>query len=150
MDPPDPPTPPLLRFHALPPERLLLALAGSSALAFGLLAFLLQLSEPGEAPPVSGFGGIGGLVFSFAVTVCFGLLLLLATALDARRPAEAGVLGLAFSLVLLLFGGKAGIIAGVLGVAGSLLAFARHVRWIEDAPVRAHVEEPQHERVPRA
>lgn len=111
------------------PDRLLVVLAGLSAIAFGVLLFVLQLT--GEAFPraLTGFTSFGGSIFTFAVALVFGLLLLLAFTKMGPQPAEGSVVALAFAIVLLVFGGTAGMVGGILGLVGSVFGLIRNVKW---------------------
>lgn len=115
--------------RALPPDRLLVLVAGICAVAFGVLAFILYFA--GETYPRTawGFSALGGAVFSFAVALAFGLGMLLAFSQMAHRPAEGAILALAFSVVLLAFGALPGLIAGVVGLVGSLVGIVRNMKF---------------------
>lgn len=114
-----------------PPDRLLTLLAGVSAIGFGALTLILYFM--GESIPrvyYNGYTLLGGIVFGFAISLVFGLSLLLAFASMEKRPAEGAILGLAFSVVLLAFGGMAGLIAGILGLVGALVGVVRHMKLV--------------------
>lgn len=114
----------------LGPDRLLVLFAGVSAIGFGGLALLLYLM--GESYPRVAFGGyteLGGVVFSFALALVFGLALLLSFSTMATRPAEGAILALAFSVVLLAFGALPGLIAGIIGLVGALVGIVKNLRF---------------------
>jgi hypothetical protein len=89
---------------------------------------MLRLMNQDE-PYFSSFATIGGAVFGFAVALVFGLALLLAAARMAQKGAEGGILALAFSVVLLAFGGMPGLIAGIVGLIGALTALVRNLKF---------------------
>lgn len=117
----------LAELQGLPADRLLVMLGGASALVFGLLVFVFEAVE-GRAFAGTARFGTGGVVLSFVLCLMFGLLLVHAMALMARKPAEGAVLAFAFSMVLLMFGGVGGMIGGLLGVVGGAFALIRHVK----------------------
>lgn len=112
-------------------DRLLVLLAGVCAIAFGLLALVLHLVGEGYAwaRAASGFTTLGGVIFTFALTLVFGFFLLAAFRLMEARAAEGAVVALAFSVVLLAFGSTPGVIAGLLGLVGSLVGIVRNLRF---------------------
>lgn len=109
-------------------DRLLVLLAGATALLFGLLAFVLAAADGQAFAPTAGFG-TGGMVLTLVLTLFFGMLLLHAMVVMGRKPVEGAVLALAFSLVLLIFGGVAGMVGGILGLIGGSLALVRNAKW---------------------
>jgi len=109
-------------------DRLLLLLASCCAIGFGTLSVFLQLlgnnvGLPGLAPTSN-----ANAVFTFAITIVFGVFLLLAFQKMATAQTEGAVLGLAFSIVLLFFGATAGMLAGLLGLVGALLGLLRNLK----------------------
>ncbi|HUR69074.1 MAG TPA: hypothetical protein VM370_07490 [Candidatus Thermoplasmatota archaeon] len=108
----------------LPPARLLVLLAGASALVLGALVFVLQLAMgPLEGP--LGFYGRTAVIVTLVVNLAFGALLLYSYLGMHARPIDWAILVLAFSLVLLVMGGLAGAIAGILGLVAGISVFVR-------------------------
>ncbi|HEX2022096.1 MAG TPA: hypothetical protein VHH36_05240 [Candidatus Thermoplasmatota archaeon] len=129
--PPEPQTSWRDQVERMGADRLLVVLGGVSALAFGSLALVLHLVGEGYAwaRTFSGFTTLGGVVFTFALTLVFGFFLLLAYTQMERKPAEGAILALAFSIVLLVFGSTPGVIAGLLALVGSLVGIVRNLRF---------------------
>jgi hypothetical protein len=113
---------------ALGAERLLVLVGGASALLFGLLTFVLAAVD-GRAFAFSQPFGTGGAVITLVLTLFFGVLLLHAMVTMARKPVEGSVLALAFALVLLIFGGMAGMVGGILGLVGGAMGLLRNGKW---------------------
>lgn len=113
-------------------DRLLTLFGGLSAIAFGTLAFILHLIGEGSewARSFTGLSTVGGVIFTFALTIVFGLFLVLAFMKMESRPAEGAILGLAFSIVLLAFGSTPGVIAGILGLVGALVGIVRNLDFV--------------------
>lgn len=115
------------RVRSLPAERLLATLAGACALGFGVLAFVLDLVDGGKNGPF-GFGGASGAILTLAIVGVFGLLVLAWGMRSTGAPREWSVTVAAFSLVLLIFGGIAGAIGGILGLVAAGTVFVRELR----------------------
>ena len=113
-------------------DRLLTLLGGLCAIGFGTLALVLHLVGEGSewARSFTGFTSLGGVIFTFALTLVFGIFLLLAFMKMESRPAEGAILGLAFSIVLLAFGSTPGVIAGIMGLVGSLVGVVRNLDFV--------------------
>lgn len=109
-------------------DRLLLLLASCCAIGFGTLAVFLQLLGNNVGLPGLTPASNANAVFTFAITIVFGVFLLLAFQKTSTAQTEGAVLGLAFSIVLLFFGGTAGMLAGLLGLVGALLGILRNLK----------------------
>lgn len=123
----EPPSP-LQEARDLPADRLLVLLGGAGSVLFGMLSFVLAMSEGRAFSPQGPFGS-GGQVMALAVALTFGILLLHALSTMTRRPTEGATLALAFGIVLVIFGGAGGMLGGVLAIGGAGLALARHIQW---------------------
>lgn len=110
-------------------DRLLVLLAACCAIGFGTLSVFLQLMGTNVGLP--GFAPVStaSAVFTYAITLVFGVFLLLAFQKMRGAPTEGAVLGLAFSIVLLFFGATAGMLAGLLGLVGALLGLLRNLKF---------------------
>lgn len=108
-------------------DRLLILLAAVCAIGFGILAFFLQTGNPSFGPF---FSTSGNAVFTFAITLVFGVFLLVGFGIMAAKPSEGALVALAFSIVLLFFGGIAGTIAGILGLVGGLTGVLRGLKLV--------------------
>lgn len=107
--------------------RLLVLLAGASALVLGLIMFLLQLNMGPLIGPL-GLYGTGPLVMMLLINAAFGAFLLYAYVGMTSRDVEWSTMVLAFALVLLVLGGIAGAVAGILAGVGALSVMVRHWR----------------------
>jgi hypothetical protein len=111
----------------VPPARLLVLLAGASALVLGIVVFILQLAKgPLEGP--LGLYGFTPVLVMLLVNLVFGGLLLYSYLGMHAKTIDWAVLVLAFSLVLLVMGGLAGAIAGILGLVAGVSVFVRAAR----------------------
>ena len=120
----------VLDLSKLGADRMLVLFAGVAAIGFGSLALVLYfMGESFPAAGLLGYSALGGAVFSFAVTLAFGLALLLSFSTMGARPAEGAILALAFSVVLLAFGALPGLISGIVGLVGALTGVVRNLRF---------------------
>lgn len=108
----------------VPPARLLLLLAGASALVLGVLMFVLQLVSGPRIGPLGTFG-TSAVWMMLIINLVFGALLLYGYLGMEHRESDWALLALAFSLVLLILGGIAGAVAGILGLVASGSVFVR-------------------------
>lgn len=126
----EPRTGSVLDLSKLGADRMLVLFGGIAAIGFGALALVLYFM--GESFPTAGllgYSALGGAIFSFAVSLAFGLALLLSFGTMGTRPAEGSILALAFSVVLLAFGALPGLIAGIVGLVGALTGLVRNLRF---------------------
>lgn len=118
----------------VPAARLLALLAGAASVVLGVLMFIFQMaSGPLEGP--LGLYGRTPVIMMLIINALFGAFLLVAYMGWREREKEWAVLVLAFSLVLLVLGGIAGAVAGILGLVAAVSVVAR--AWREPKPVEA-------------
>ena len=121
----------VLDLSKLGADRMLVLFAGIAAIGFGSLALVLYfMGETFPSTGLLGYSALGGAVFSFAVSLAFGLALLLSFGTMGARPAEGAILALAFSVVLLAFGALPGLIAGIVGLVGALTGIVRNMKFV--------------------
>lgn len=113
----------------VPPARLLVLLAGSCAVVLGLLTFVMQFTMGPRIGPL-GLFGTAPLMLMLLIDLAFGAFLLYGYVGMSSRESEWAVLVLAFALVLLVLGGIAGAVAGILAGVGAVSVMAR--AWRKD------------------
>lgn len=116
----------------VPPARLLVLLAGASAVVLGLVTFFMQWSLGPRMGPL-GLYGTGPLILMLIIDLAFGAFLLYAYMGMQAREADWAIVVLGLALVLLVLGGVAGAVAGILAGVAALFVLVR--TWRQ--PVRA-------------
>ena len=116
----------------VPPARLLVLLAGASAVVLGLVTFFMQWSLGPRMGPL-GLYGTGPLILMLIIDLAFGAFLLYAYMGMQAREADWAIVVLGLALVLLVLGGVAGAVAGILAGVAALFVLVRSWRQ----PVRA-------------
>lgn len=111
----------------VPPARLLVLLAGASALVLGLVAFFMQWSMGPLRGPLNMYG-TAPLILMLLIDVAFGAFLLYAYMGMATRELDWAPVVLGLALVLLVLGGIAGAVAGILAGVGAVFVLVRSWR----------------------
>ncbi len=102
----------LSEFERMSMDSLLIVLGAYTALALGFLHFLVSGFVYSPIP----------FLFQFLINVIFGAGLLICF-VRKHRDIVWSVLALVFSLILIILGGPVGVVAGLIALFGSLLAF---------------------------
>lgn len=108
----------------VPPARLLVLLAGASAVVLGLVTFFMQWSLGPRMGPL-GLYGTGPLILMLIIDVAFGGFLLYAYMGMQAREADWAIVVLGLALVLLVLGGVAGAVAGILAGVAAVFVLVR-------------------------
>ena len=108
----------------VPPARLLVLLAGSSAVVLGLVTFFMQWFMGPRVGPLELYG-TAPLILMLLIDLAFGAFLLYAYMGMQAREADWAIVVLGLALVLLVLGGIAGAVAGILAGVAALFVLIR-------------------------
>ena len=111
----------------VPPARLLVLLAGASAVVLGLVTFFMQWSMGPRIGPL-GLYGTAPLILMLLIDLAFGAFLLYAYMGMQLREVDWSPVVLGVALVLLVLGGIAGAVAGILAGVAAVFVLVRSWR----------------------
>ncbi len=110
------------------PHELLLLLGGLMAILLGMLSFGVEWFQGMQTAAMQTASML------LVVNLLIGGTLLVCARISRRNPLNGGIVAGVSSIVLLVFGGQSGLIAGVIGVIGAVLTVASpYLPWAREA-----------------